>query len=143
MLDLIWAAQFKDGNTIVQYEDPKTQQIEHTFKEVLDKQDELEKFALLSVNTNAGYVVNLKNGTMGVTTSESGEIEPDEDMLRAESYRYRLIYFRRVYRDFSYDLRDLKTTRVLYFMGFQYNDKDNKNHKRLMKINSDGRLIIN
>jgi len=142
MLDFIWVAEFNDGKVLVQYEDPKTQLVEHAFKEILDRQDDLVRFALMGVASGKIYFVNLRNGTMGVTTSGSGELAPDDDMLSDESRRYRLIYFRRVHRDFTYDLRDLGVSKTVYFMGFQFNDRDGKNHKRFMKIGIDGRLII-
>lgn len=137
MLDLIWTAVFKDS-TIKQFDNEKEQTQEHTFKEILDRQDELEKFILVNVNTNCTYTVDLKNGTISF-----GDIEPDQDQIVDTKYKYRLIYFRRVLRTFGLDLREVGNANITYFLGYQYTDEQNKNHKRLMKIHKDGRLITN
>lgn len=143
MLDLIWFAKFKDGSTIQQFEDIKNQKQEKAFKEVLDRQEELEQFALMNIEYNHIYTVDLVNGIIGIN-SEYGLIsKPDEDMLRNNSYKYRLIYFRRVSRTFGLDLSQVGNTDIIYYLGFQYNLKDGSNIKRLMKIDKSGRVIIN
>ena len=138
MLDLIWIAVFKDGSKIQQFEDIHEQKIEHTFKEVLDKQDELEQFILVSIKTFEVYKVDIKNGTISF-----GNIEPDQDQIIDSKYKCRLIYFRRVTRTFGLDLKEVGNVDIIYFLGYQYTDEQNRNHKRLMKIHKDGRLITN
>jgi hypothetical protein len=139
MLDLIWLARFKDGTTIQQY----TADTEIRFQEVLDKQEQLEKFILYNRNFDISYVVDLGNGTISMTRNELGLLEPRADMLRKDSYEYRLIYFREVTKTFTSNLQQIGTDTTLYFLGFQYLDENGKNHKRIYKISSDGRTVIN
>lgn len=143
MLDLIWFAKFKDGSTIQQFEDIKNQKQEKAFKEVLDRQEELEQFALMNIEYNHIYTVDLVNGIIGINSEYGLVATPDEDMLRNNSYKYRLIYFRRVSRTFGLDLSQVGNTDITYYLGFQYNLKDGSNIKRLMKIDKSGRVIIN
>jgi len=143
MLDLIWLAKFKDGTLIQQYDEIETQQKEHAFKEVLDRHDDLEHFALVNIHNGFIYSVNLLSGTLSITDSESEVVpQPDEDMLRGDSHKYRLIYFRRVTRTFGLSLNEIGNAEIVYFLGFQFNLKDGSNQKRLMKIDKDGKVII-
>jgi len=142
MLDLIWTAIFNDNTIINQYDDPKEQKIEHAFKEVLNKQDKLEKFLLVNINTNTSYNLNLKNGTINITLNNQEQLITDDDMLLDKKYKYRLIYFRRVTKDFTPQLVQIGNSKIEYFLGYQYLDENNKNHKHLLKINKDGRLLI-
>lgn len=141
MLDLIWTAKFKDGSTINQFDEQETQTKEHKFKEILDHQENLIGFTLVNIHTNVAYILNLENGTINITLNGSEELEPDKEMLKG-LYKYRLIYFRRVQRYFTSSMVETGVD-ITYFLGFQYNDEDGKNHKRFVKINSDGRLITN
>lgn len=145
MLDLIWVALFKDGNILRQFDDVDAQAGEHAFQEVLDRTEELAGFALLNVRTNAIYSVNLLNGTFSTSNGQMMEqLLADEDMLRDSSCKYRLIYFRRVTRTFSHlDLKNASSPVITYFLGFQYNDADGRNFKRMVKISGDGRLVSN
>lgn len=143
MLDLIWTAVFNDKTLINQFDNYGTQTEEHLFKEVLDNQEKLVKFVLKNIHTHIIYIVNLENGTINITLNGSEELEPDTDMLREGSYKYRLIYFRRVQRHFTPELIETEKPNITYFIGFQYTDSSSHNQKRFLKINSDGRLIVN
>ena len=145
MLDLVWHGYFNDGRVINQYEhDGK----ENRFQEVLDNQDKLTSFVLRHVQYNIIYVVDLVNGCIFLGQYLGDEqpfntIEARADMLRKEQYQYRLIYFREVERTFNSNLQEAQKERIIYFVGFQYTDENRKNHKRIMKISSDGRLTVN
>lgn len=143
MLDLIWQAEFKTEPKVIRQYDDNEQTIEHSFKEVLDRQEDLEFFELRNIYTNILYRVDLKKGTLDITAEGFSSVEADEDILRNKGCKYRLIYFRRVQRFFSTSLQEVDEAIIVYFLGFQYLDENNKNHKRFMKIQSDGRLIIN
>lgn len=144
MLDLIWKAEFQDQALINQFDDDE-QKVEHLFKEVLDKKDSLIKFSLQNRHTGLIYTINLETGIFGITSPiiKNALLDTDEDMKNDTSIRYRLIYFRRVSRNFGLDLKEIGEANIIYFIGYQFTDEHNKNHKRLMKIHSDGRFIIN
>lgn len=142
MLDFIWVARFANGDVIKQFEDPMEQTRENAFKSVLDRHDELDRFALVSVRSGDIYMVNMVDGTLSFMRNGETEPIPDDDMLCKEQPKYRLIYFRRVLREFSFDLKELNSPKVSYFLGVQYTDRSDKNHKRLVKIVHDGRLVI-
>ena len=143
MFDLTWVAQFKDQVTIDQYKVVNDKLEEVSFKNVIDKQDELEKFILLNRARECAYVVNLVNGC--IYSAPLGTIlqQPREDMLKKDNYKYRLIYFREIERTFGSDMKEIGEPKVLFFIGFQYLDEDGKNHKRIMKICSSGSWVIN
>lgn len=144
MLDLIWKASFKIDESasyeICQYNE-KGKEI--LFKEVLDNQENLEWFALLNQRTKNIYYVDLKKGSISIGKQGKSFLKPRADMLRKDKYEYRLIYFREVQLDFNSIMQQVGDKKVIYFLGFQYIDENKKNHKRIMKIHSDGRLVIN
>jgi hypothetical protein len=144
MLDLFWQADFNDETTIVQFEDAE-QKVEHSFKEVLEKKDDLKNFSLHNRHTGLIYSLCLKTGIFGITSPlfSNELLDPDEDMKNDTKQRYRLIYFRRVTRNFNSDFKEISDANIVYFLGYQFTDEHNKNHKRLMKIHKDGRFIIN
>jgi len=138
--DLIWSAHFADATVLNQYNDDGT---ENKFQEVLDRQDHLIGFALLNTRTLNHYTVDLKKGCVfsGIGNGQPF-LQPREDMLRKESHPYRLIYFREVERTFGSTLQEIEPPKVLYFLGYQYTDAEEKNHKYIMKIHPDGRFVI-
>ena len=144
MPDLIWIAEFKDGSITKQFED-QDQKIENLFKEVLDKKDSLIRFSLMNRHTSLSYTVNLESGIFGITSPafQNTLLDIDEELKNDTELKYRLIYFRRVSRDFNSDFKEIGNAKITYFLGYQYTDQQNKNHKRLMKISNDGRFIIN
>jgi len=149
MLTLPWTAKFKDGTVIQQYEDlnlgefsSATPVKEHLFQEVLDKKDELELFYLVNQSTDEVFIVDLINGCISKTTNDDEKLEPRADMLRKDQYIYRLIYFREVQKDFNRNLVEIAQN-IVYFIGFQYTDENDKNHKRMIKIQEDGKWVVN
>ncbi len=141
MLSLIWTAEFKNGTLIQQFEDSE-QKIEHAFKEVLDSQEDLLAFALFDISNKIWYVVDLITGVIYKSTEGQARLGVDEDMLREKTYKYRLIYFRRVVRTFGTDLKELDSPKIAYFLGFQYADENGRNRKKIIKIDDCGRMVI-
>lgn len=140
MLNIIWHARFKDNSFVLQYDKGGK---EHLFKEVLDRQDELGYFALHNTINGDSFVVDMQNGCI-CKIKEGNEIfKPREDMLRKQEYDYRLIYFREVERTFDQKLNETAGVKITYFLGFQYTDENNKNHKRIIKINENGDWVVN
>lgn len=140
MFDLIWIAKFNDGSELCQYEKDGT---ENLFQKVLDSQDDLAAFALVRRRDNLAYIVDLQEGCVSSIQLGQQILEPRADMLRKRKYRYRLIYFREIERSFNSTLQEVGETKVNYFLGFQYVDIDNKNHKRIIKINKEGNWVVN
>jgi hypothetical protein len=140
MLDLIWSAVLNDGSVITQYDE---QENEIPFKKVLEQQDNLKCFYLTNKNLGIVYFVDLITGTIQHGSQNQPLLNPREDMLRHSDYKYRLIYFREVERSFNNDLQELGTAIVIYFLGFQYTDENEKNHKKIMKISSTGEWVSN
>lgn len=138
MISLPWYAVFKDGSSINQFEGNK----ERLFKDVLERQDELHLFALRG-NGGHNYIVDLEKGTIEIAYTAGERLEPRADMLRKKPYKYRLIYYREVTRTFGNNLAEVGTPGYIYFLGFQYTDENAKNHKRIMKIHEDRRIVIN
>ena len=140
MLTLPWTAKFTDGSYIEQYTNKCP---ENLFKSVLDRQDELELFYLVNKLNNDVFIVDLINGCISKTTTTEQKIEPRADMLRKDQYKYRLIYFREVAKHFDANLKPIGNEEIVYFIGFQYTDENDKNHKRMIKIQDDGRWVVN
>lgn len=147
MLDLIWTAYFSSEPRIVRQYDDAEQTIEHSSKEVFDREDDLEKFEFRNVHTNVLYTVDLLEGMVDVTLNGLEHAVPRNDdtdmsMVRKYPYDYRLIFRRQVsqHANSNYVLIGQD---IVYLLGFQYLDKNGSCHKRIMKIFPDGRLIVN
>ncbi len=151
MLTLPWTAIFSDGNRIMQYEQVNNKgtvvdelvYTEHMFKEVLDRQDDLEFFFLANQKNKEIFLVDLITGCISKATENYEMLDPRADMLRKDQYKYRLIYFREVAKHFDANLKPVGNEEVVYFIGFQYTDENDKNHKRMIKIQDDGRWVVN
>lgn len=138
MITLPWFAVFNDGSSINQYEGNK----ERLFKDVLERQDELQLFGLKKAG-GLNYIVDLEKGTIETAQTAGERLPPRADMLRKQPYKYRLIYYREVTRTFGNNLVEVGTPGYVYYLGFQYTDENEKNHKRIMKIHKDGRIVVN
>lgn len=140
MYDLVWSAVLEDGSVINQYDETGKEVL---FKEVLEVQDRLINFALYNKNLNVAYVVDLKHGCIHFTMPGIPFVGAREDMLRNDDEQYRLIYFREVERTFGSNLEEIDSAKIIFFLGFQYTDKNGRNHKRMIRIHPDGRWTIN
>ncbi len=140
MLTIFWKAIFKNGSNLEQYD---TEGNEKLFKEVLDKQDELSQFVLIDRRNGDVIVVNLIKGFIAKTKLAKEIPVPRADMLRKQTYDYRLIYFREVERSFDNSMREVGTPVIKHHVGFQYTDENNKNHKRVIAITEDGHWVVN
>jgi hypothetical protein len=132
-LSFHWNAIFKDSIHIFQFDKDGT---EHKFKEVQDKFNDLVYFNLTN-NNGKMFSINLTNGLIGYNRLEFPYIETE-----AKKENIRLIFFRR--HRVEIGTEDLKENKheIIYFLGFQYNTEDNKNHKILLQIDSEGNFIV-
>lgn len=142
MLNIVWSAQFKDGTIIHQFDDHNQTQ-EHRFKEVLDRQEDLSVFTLSNVKTNRLYRLNLETGLVHIISSNSFVHNPEPDLKHKNNVR--LIYFRRMQQKVKFDGKKISSNDPVlkaYFLGYQWNDAEGKNHKFLLQIHDDDQMFI-
>jgi len=142
MLGLIWQAYLKDGKIIKQFDDDAQTQ-EHKFQEVLDHQDNLAVFNLINVNSGRVYQVNLEHGRFHIFSP--GFIDaPEAEVAGNAAQRYRLINFRRVTQNMSWNGKSMNndSSSILYFLGYQYTTAEGKNVKQLLQINDRDEIYL-
>jgi len=134
-LKIHWLAQFSDGSQLKQFDDDK----ENLFRAVLDRQNDLVKFTLFHIEKSLCLTLDLKLGIIYINNIQM----PQPELLSNvdDRNRKRLIYFRRITKEITQTGNLLNTT-VLYFLGFQYNDKTGKNFKKVIQIDEFGNIII-
>lgn len=126
---LCWRSYFKNQHVLEQFD---INGKERLFKEVLDRQDELEKFELF--NDTERYSVNLRTGLF---TIKGVEI----DLFNIISQpKYRLIYYRRMQTMFT-PQQIGKPELLCYLLGLQ-TTIDGKNVQRVLQLYIDGRISL-
>lgn len=143
-LAFVWQALLTDGTIINQFEDAE-QTKEHLFREVLDRQDDLKLFTLINVKTQRIYRLDLELGRFHFM-SLGFIINPEQDMVGGSSKnKYRLIYFRRVEKSFSYGgarkIDDFSSP-IKFFLGYQYTDEEGKNVKHISQITENDEIYL-
>lgn len=134
-LKIHWLAQFSDGSQLKQFDNDK----ENLFRAVLDRQNDLVKFILFHTEKSLCLTLDLKLGVIYINNVQM----PQPELLSNtdDRNRKRLIYFRKVIKEITQTGKTLNTT-VLYFLGYQWNDKSGNNRKRLIQISENGDLVI-
>lgn len=135
-LDLVWMAVFNDGKIVYQFDDEEQTQ-EHPFREVLDRQDDLQVFNLVNRNTGTVYQVNLERGRIHIFKPGTFVTKPEAEVEGNADSRYRLVYFRRVTQELSWNPSAGAAegpTSVVYFLGFQSTAPDGKTVRRVLQI---------
>jgi len=130
----MWLAKFKNGKVICQFDD---QGKEVPFRKVLDCGDELESFTITFASTQCS--VNLIDGIFTVTQKKGAPIRIyalDSDLYnKPTEFKYRLIYFQRCVEQIS--IGASSRSGVLFTaVGWQTNNKNGKNIKRILKIHA-------
>jgi hypothetical protein len=128
----LWNAIFKDGTHIFQID---KEGIEHKFKEVQDKFNDLVYFNLRN-NNGKMFSINLMNGLIGYNTLEFPYIK-----LEKHKQNIRLIFFRRHTIELTDSFKEINHN-IKYHMGIQYNDDKNNNHKIILIIDQEGNFIV-
>jgi hypothetical protein len=127
---LKWKAYFKNCRTVEQFnKDGK----ERLFKEVLERQDELEKFELF--NDKERYSVNLRTGLFSIKG-----VEIDLFGISSQQLKYRVIYYRRMQTVFT-PQQIGKPKLFCYLLGLQ-TTVDDKNVQRVLQIYPDGKIVL-
>ena len=133
--ELKWRARFKNQHTLEQY-DAKSK--EHLFKDVLDRQDELELFEL--IGDGKIYQVDLRTGKFFIKGVEFFPITESDFQKPLRDVKYRLIYYKR--KKATITLTDVKNPEVLhYLLGWQAL-VNGKNFQRIMFIYPDGKVEL-
>ena len=138
MLDLVWFAFMSNGDVIRQFEDAE-QKVEHRFQEVLDRSNELTAFCLVNIHSDRVYAVDLERGSIQIYT-EKPRHKAEQEVLGAVGPKYRLINFRRIERDMTWNggpLKEKGACRIQYFLGYQYTEADGRNFKKLIQISKE------
>ena len=143
-MKLIWMAQFRDGSILRQFDNEERTK-EHSFKEVLDRQDDLSVFNLINTGTGKTYRLNLDTGNVHVLQAGSFVTNAEPDI--AVGRKVRLIYFRRMKKDMGFNNAGAlvsvgEPAMLASFLGCQWNDPDGKNRKILLQIHEDDQLHI-
>ena len=128
-LSFYWMAEFNNG-VIFQFENG----IEHRFQEVLDSINELEFFHLYHKKLDLRFIVDLKRGLIKFNDSE-------EPITVESKENIRLIYFRRNRIEITEKFIK-KSHKIVYHLGFQYNDKLGNNRRVVLKIDEHGNWIL-
>lgn len=130
-LAFCWHIIFTDGTYCSQFEGGE----ERSFKEVQDRIKEVKSFMLYNKQTKDYFTVDL---TKGLIKFNSVEVPQEVEVKK----NIRLIYFRRVRIEIGQvDLKE-KSKTITYFLGFQYNDKNENNRQIVLQIDSEGNFVI-
>lgn len=143
-LDLVWQAQFTNGQILHQYDDGE-QTKEHLFGEVLARQDELKLFSLINTKTNRIYQLDLERGRFHFLAP--GFIQNPEDLVQGEpTIKYRLIHFRRREQTLGWKVSTNKVESLglttKFFLGYQYTTADGKNVKHIAQITENDEVYL-
>lgn len=132
---LSWKARFKGQRVLNQFDSAGKEKL---FREVLDRQDELEHFELAE-NGNI-YSVNLQTGAFFVKGIEIFPITKEEIGIPLRDAKYRIIYYRRMQTNFT--VQKLEEPKVFcYLLGWQ-TTIDGRNFQRVLQIFPDGKLFL-
>jgi hypothetical protein len=128
-LTFYWVAEFED-DCIFQFENG----IEHRFQEVKDRFNKLKYFTLQHKEKDLNFTVDL---TLGIITFNT---KPQAEELKEKKENIRLIYFRRNRVEISGSNLEISHI-IIYFLGFQYNDKFGNNRQLVLQIDEKGNWI--
>lgn len=132
-LSFFWIALFRDNTKIEQFNEDGT---ENKFKLIQEKIHDLVYFNLTDRKGHF-FTVDLINGRIGYNYLPLPYLEKTE-----EKKNIRLIFFRR--HQVEIGTQDIKEKKheIIYFLGFQYQDENNNNHKIILQIDSEGNWIL-
>jgi hypothetical protein len=129
-----WTAIFKDGTEISQYD---ANGVEHLYKEVLDRAEELVSFYIVHITKPLKITVDVTRGILFI----NGKLDDSGKELQIDKTNIRVIYFR---RHTSYStLAGVELEHIItYFIGYQYNDTMGFNHSVLLQVLENGNIIV-
>ena len=127
----MWIAIFKNNEILKQFNNDGS---ENLFKLVLERLKDLKLFTLI-IN-GIYYTVDLVNGCIYINQNNNIVLQN----IPKFKQNIRLIYFKRNIIKIN---QNEENKQIFYFLGFQYNDKDNKNHKIYLQIDENNNCVIN
>jgi len=133
-LSFYWLSTFKDNSIINQFDDNG---IEHKFQEVKDKFDKLKYFILYNrYNRGERFIVDLENGY--IFTDRAIKYDEDNEIKKNN---IRLIFTRRHRSTMNENFKEINHE-IIYILGYQYTDEQDKNHKIILRIDQYGNFSI-
>lgn len=132
---LKWKAHFSNARTLEQYDATGKEKL---FKEILDRQSELEVFEL--VDSGNIYQVDLRTGKFFIKGVEFFPITETELGVYHRDVKYRIIYYKRMQTTVS-QTKVGKLNLLCYLLGWQATI-NGKNVKRVMHIYPTGKVVL-
>jgi len=144
-LDFEWLARYNDSSVLRQFDDEKNE--EHHFGHI--DQERLREFVLVSRQDPLKTLhVNLQNGLFFLNGKvlekinvDGKEISLGHMFLGAEVEKKKLIYFRRVRRDFDMGTGKVKAT-IAYITGYEVTLTNGESFKEVLQINPNGTITL-
>jgi len=131
-LSFHWFAEF-ESSYLKQYDNG----IENKFQEVINHASELKYFLIRHTDKDLSITVDLKNGLLFINKHQANV----DELIKTEKSNIRLIYFRRHKVDLNAQMQEIGRN-IIYFIGFQYTDKDGHNHKILLQLDNEGNIVV-
>ncbi|MFH0805981.1 MAG: hypothetical protein V1901_03850 [Patescibacteria group bacterium] len=132
-LSFYWKCILNDDSEIYQFDG----KIEHRFQEVIDNFDNLKYFILYHKEKDINFILDLKKGIILRNLKFNKEIDYD---LIEEKFNIRPIFNRR--HTIKKIVKGNETHEIIYIFGCQYLDKENRNHKVIFHIDSEGNFTM-
>jgi len=132
---MFWKARFKGQHILNQFD---VNGKEKLFREVLDRQEDLEIFEL--VEDGKIYSVNFQTGAFFVKGIEIFPITETELGIPLRDAHYRIIYYKRMQANFT--VQKLEEPKLFcYLLGWQ-TTVNGRNFQRVLQIFPDGKLFL-
>ena len=128
MLKYLFTVQFKDGSVYEQTEEDRSlvePEKRSAFYDVAQRLDEVHTFTLKGEGHE--YMVDLTNGLFAI---DGVPFRMHEEKLE----NYKLVFFRQHTHTYQADTREEIDHQIVYRVGWQAKDKDEKNVERVMQF---------
>jgi hypothetical protein len=132
---LKWKAHFKNQYVLEQFDKEGKERL---FREVLDRQEELERFEL--IGDKKIYSVNLRDGSFYIDDVKLNLITEQELGVPLQNVEYRIVYYKRVQVTMTQSVLG-KPKILCYLLGWQ-TTVDGKCFKRILQIYQDGNIFL-
>lgn len=132
---LKWRAYFNGGRVLEQFDSKGKEKL---FREVLDRQEDLEKVEL--VGNGEIYQVNLITGEFFIKGIKFLPITETELGIYHRNVKYRIIYYKRKQTTIT-QTTTREPTLVCYLLGWQATI-NGKSIKRIMHIYPSGKVVL-
>jgi len=132
---MYWKARFKNQHILNQFDSAGKEKL---FREVLDRQEDLEIFEL--AEDGKIYSVNLQTGMFTINGINIFPITKEEIGISLRDANYRIIYYKRMQTNFT--VQKLEEPKIhSYLLGWQ-TLVNGKNFQRILQIFPDGKVFL-